>query len=372
MKRRPFLNKIIVFALVLVMMHGFNVDAAGLTGVSDTMSRLKISEGSNHTISFTTSTGVAADGSTMTLTFPGGFDLTSIIEDDVDVSGSTTGELTTAVNCAGAEEAGVSVAGQILTIEICSGDTGVIAASETVTIEIGINATASGTGANQILNPGSSSTYQIGIAGTMTDVGQFAVMISDSDQVSLTATVDQTLTFDVDVSISDTETVAPFAVDMGTLAIGTLTTSDNTAVESIFIDVDTNATSGVTVSVRGASGGLESTSAVNTISLGTAEESIVAGVEEFGLCVYAVSETSGGPFVAAGQYDSTSGSCNPTNTGTQVVGRVETINTAILNTSTDPIEAGRAEILLKASITGATPSGADYAETLTFTAVGTF
>jgi len=372
MKRRVFLLKIIVFAIVLIMMHAFKVDAAGLTSLSDTMSRLKIGQTSNHTIAFTTPTGITADGSTITLTFPTGFNLTNLIEDDIDVSGSTTGELTTAVNCNDGEEVGIAVSGQILTIEFCNGDGGDIAAGETVTIEIGTQATANGIGANQIINPSSASSYTVNIAGTMTDAGQFTVIIFDDDQVSITATVDQVLVFDVDVSTSDSETSAPFAVDMGTLNSSLLTTSDNTAVESIFIDVDTNATGGVTVSVRGASGGLASTTAANTISLTTAEESISAGSEEFGLCVYTINETTGGPFVAASQYDSTGGSCNLVNTGTQVVGRVETINTAILNTSTDPIEAGRAEILLKASITGATPGGADYAETLTFTAVGTF
>ena len=151
----------------------------------------------DHIIVFTT-TGAVANGGKVVITFPSGFDLTNIIEDDVDVVGSVAGELTTAPDCTGTEKAGVSKAAQVMTILLCAGDGGAFGAGETVTVEIGRNATASGTGSNQIANPTTIGLYQIHVetydaTPTIIDDTYIGVYIISDDSVLITATVDPVL-----------------------------------------------------------------------------------------------------------------------------------------------------------------------------------
>lgn len=172
------------------MMNGAN---AAMTAISDTVTDSDLSVAANHTISFDTSVGVA-EGETITLTFQAGFDLTGVIEDDVDIASSTV-DLTTAATCGAAEQASVEFAGQVVTITICAGDGGAISPGATVEIEIGSNATASGTGVNQIDNPGTAGAKTVDIGGTMTDAGQALVVIIDD--ISVTAAVNATFQFTI-------------------------------------------------------------------------------------------------------------------------------------------------------------------------------
>ena len=109
--------------------------AAPLTTVSDTFDNPNVSQGSDHTIVFTTPSGVSA-GETILVQFSTAFDISSITVNDVDVMASTT-DLDLASTPSGAVW-GVSIATN--TIQILSG-TGTISAGETITIEIGTNAT---------------------------------------------------------------------------------------------------------------------------------------------------------------------------------------------------------------------------------------
>jgi len=161
--------------------------AATITGVNDYPTTLQSSQAANHTLLFTTGTG-ASLGSTITLSFSASFDTSTITEDDVDVADDGV-DLTTASSCAGTEQASVSIASDIVTITICAGDGGAIASASQVGIEIGTNATASGTGANSITNPASTGTYFVTVAGTFGDDGSIALPISGDDSVSVTGTV---------------------------------------------------------------------------------------------------------------------------------------------------------------------------------------
>src|SRR3989338_3296334 len=71
--------------------------AAALTSVKDTITVTTATSNSNHTIQFVLQTLVNEDD-TIVITFPSGFDLTGIIEDDVDLAEDTDG---TPGNCAG-------------------------------------------------------------------------------------------------------------------------------------------------------------------------------------------------------------------------------------------------------------------------------
>lgn len=147
----------------------------------------------DHTISFTTATTTAGDK--IVITFPSGFGLTGIDFEDVDMSGSVTGEITLAATASGATWA-AAVSGQILTL---TSDTGTLTA-ETITIEIGRNATAGVAGTEQISNPTASGLYQIAIeqkssADVIEQDAKVAVYVVSDDAVILQATVDPILRF---------------------------------------------------------------------------------------------------------------------------------------------------------------------------------
>ena len=164
-----------------------SVNAATVTSTNDYPSTLQSGQSANHQVVFTTPTG-AAEGSTILLTFASDFNTSSILEDDIDIADDGT-DLTTAADCSGSEEASISIASDIVTITICSGDGGAIAATSVVTIEVGTNATSSGTGANQVVNPSSTATYYVSISGTFGDAGSIALPIGGDDSVSVTGTI---------------------------------------------------------------------------------------------------------------------------------------------------------------------------------------
>jgi len=165
------------------------IEAANVSLYSDTLEDSAPSADSNHTIVYTATDGLTA-GQNLTITFPAGFDLTGIVEDDVDldIAGATT---TTAAAPSGSTW-GVGIAGQVITI---TSGTGVIAASDIVTIRIGDNAIDSGTGVNKINNPGPEGSYEVSLGGSMSDSGNTRVVILTA--VTVTATVDTIFTFAV-------------------------------------------------------------------------------------------------------------------------------------------------------------------------------
>jgi hypothetical protein len=359
------LSKIVIVTMVASLVFAVvPVRAASLTSMSDTMTRQAPTTDSNHTILFTTPTGVVA-GETITITFDSNFDTSLIDEDDVDIADDGT-DLTTAADCTAAEEASVAVATDIVTITICTGDGGDIAATSVVTVEIGTNATASGTGANQIENP-AAGTYTIDIGGTMADSGTFAVPIVDADQVSLSATINPTITFDIDDSVADADTDTPYTVEIGTITTTDTRVSGATdTVKGVWIDLDTNASGGAIVTVKNENGanGLVSAS-VSDDNINSADGTMADGTENYGLCVASASLsglTAVAPFASTCAVDSE----------TNAVGGLLTTAQTILNTGGAAVSAGRAEIVVNAAISVTSAAHSDYADTLTLIATGTF
>lgn len=231
-------------------------EASSITSASDTLSNSAPSLPSNHTIAFETENGLAI-GQTIAVTFPAGFTLGSVGEDDIDIS--FDGVSTSTVSGAStATEWGVSVAGQIVTFTTPTGSG--VASTTPVVIRIGNHAVTSGTGLNQITNPAGTTSYAITITGTMQDSGELRVAIVD--QVVVSASVDTSLTFSVTgvnsgltVNGSPTTTVAASTattLPFGTLPIGTSRTLAHD------LAVTTNAAVGYTVTVE-QTGNLQST-----------------------------------------------------------------------------------------------------------------
>jgi hypothetical protein len=180
------------FLLVLLsgLFFSISVPVYAATTVTDAYAQptnLVVSEASNHKIVFTTPGGVA-EGETVTLTFPSAWTTSSITEDDIDVDDDGV-DLTTAANCTGSEEASVAISSGVITVTLCAGDGGAIAATSVVTVEIGTNAAASGTGSNQITNPTNAATYSIDVAGTFGEIGSIWIPILSDDDAGVTATV---------------------------------------------------------------------------------------------------------------------------------------------------------------------------------------
>lgn len=235
---------LVATATILGAMGVFNyVQAANVTDVRDLLTDSDRSVVSNHTIQFLPPSGVSA-GQSMTVTFPAGFNLSTIVEDDVDVQVNGA-QLATAASPSGATW-GVSVSGQTLTILSAAGTVG---ANATVTVRIGTNATSSGTGTHQIVNPGTTGSYRIDIAGTMADSGHTRVAILDN--VDVTAKVDTTFTFTVSgvattTSVNGTTTTR--ASSSTTIPFGTLVANQITTLAQD-LSVVTNAINGFVVTV---------------------------------------------------------------------------------------------------------------------------
>ena len=218
---------------------------------SDTLSDSRPSLPSNHTISWTAGDAIT-DGDVVTLTFASTFVTDSIVVGDIDFAASTKGEITLAANCAAADMMSAVMAADVLTFTTCATDFGAaIGAGETVTVEIGTNAS---TGSNQITNP-AASTPSIVLSGSgYTGSGSAVVAIIAG--VTTTATVSASLSValtgnnsgSVNGAAIDVTTTSATDITFDSLAVGTPSVASQT------ITVSTNADGGYTSTIRKISG----------------------------------------------------------------------------------------------------------------------
>lgn len=256
--------------------------AASLTSLSDTQSSLKISTLSDHTIQFVTPTGIAA-GQAITVTFPSGYATGTFSVNNFDLATSTSATcsgFTNALLTAGAASGltwGVSVA--TATLYITSG-TAVVPANRCIQIKIGSNAISQASGTSVITNPSTPGAYSLTLGGTFGDNGSITQNIITNDTVSVSATVQQSLTF----------TISTTTIYFGTLGVGddkfaSSTNSSGDSAETIAhtLTVATNAPSGYNLSIRGQTLTSQQ-NASNTISgIGSTVASSTLGTEQFGI-----------------------------------------------------------------------------------------
>ncbi len=195
-----------------------------------------------------------------------------------------------------------------------------------------------------------STTYTIKVKAKHGDFTESAYSSTAS-----VATVNPSLTFDIDVSATDSETAAPYAVDFSSLLPGVVTDGP----KKIWIDLDTNATSGGTVFVSSLNAGLKSSVASHTITAVTGNLASLS--EGFGAQNSTATQSSGGPLTAQTPYTGTS----------QNVGLADTTIRQFYISSA-PIVAGRGSLLLKARSAVDTPAAPDYQDSLTFIASASF
>jgi hypothetical protein len=209
------------FALAFAMMLTLVTPAfaAAPQNASDNMTRQKISEASDHVITFTLPTALAASG-TIDLTFPVGFTGTAAtVSTDWAANGSNAVQYTSAAGDAAATVYSVTVTGMI--------------------------------------NPVGAGNQVITIASSNLDAGEITVPIVLDDQIVVTAKVDQTLFFDVRDGSGTPNTATDNAVQFGSLTSGAVRygtdagTGSATAGAASQFEIGTNATNGYFVDVTG-------------------------------------------------------------------------------------------------------------------------
>lgn len=194
-KISKILSAFILVGVILVscFVSQYYIRAAGMTKMSVSLTAQAVGQSGNTTIKFRTPTGVDAPTDNITITWPAGFDLTSIILTDIDfshgaVSGYETDETLAAAPAIGVW--GAAIAGQILTLTApTNAGAGEVNASDYVVIEVGAHASFGGGGANQIVNPIADGSYRFIFGGTLGDSGEAAVWISADNTVGITGDV---------------------------------------------------------------------------------------------------------------------------------------------------------------------------------------
>lgn len=262
---------------VIILNFGYlitprQVTAAGIiTAFSDTVSNLTASAPANHTIVFTTPTGVLG-GQTITLTFDGSLNMVSVAFGDIDLQDNGV-DVAIAATPTGATW-GVNKVGQVITF---TNGTTAVPAGHTITIKIGTHATG---GTYQITN-GSAGTAILRVGGTFTDTGTLSLAIVTNSIVLVAAEVLSTLAFSVSQNalyFGQLRSTGPcFAQNTDPGPVTCPTTSET---EAFQIAASTNGASGYTISVQGDT--LKS-GVTNTITPLAANTASVFGTEQFGM-----------------------------------------------------------------------------------------
>jgi hypothetical protein len=364
------------------------VRAAEFTSKSDTMTRLKISTTADHTVRFTLPSGVDFDHTggrdSVSVDFPSGFtssasgtwvtgDFTFNDGTARTVNAVAQGSGVTDVGCAdGANNVGIAVDTAAAVFKVLPCGTSYTASTSTSTVTLTIDGTTTD---GTLTNPSSAGSNTISLSmvdngSTANQTGSLAVSIADDDQVTVTATVDPSITFDLDTATTDTESAAPYTVALGTITSTDTRVSGTTdGVNFIWIDLSTNASLGAQVTIRNANGssGLVSTS-VTADDIDSTDGSVGDNTENYGVCIVTSTATTG-TFDDEGPYD---GDTCAANSETNNVQQLTTTGEVILDTNNAAVDAGRAQISVQASITSVQPAHNDYTDTLTFIATGTF
>lgn len=371
------------------------VKAASFTSMSDTMTRLANGQTADHSIVLTLPTGIDFDSNSGTDVLIYDFDAADFTIGGTWAVGDFTfndgtvrtvnavaqGDGISAVSCTdGTNNVGVAVDTTAYTFRVIPCGPTFTASGTAATVTFTIDGTADD---GTLTNAATGSTQ---LALSMTDEGSAAahsgdiyIVIVDSDQVTVTADVNPTMTFDLDTSIATGgDSSAAYTVAMGTLSTGSVSTSGDSTIHMIGIDLDANASGGTVVTVQSASSvGLCSVS-MGSDCIAHSGTTLTSGTAGYGICVHRVAATTGtlaasnfdnDVLTATGGYDD-SATC--TSSAHQLTDALTASAQDILNTNSAAIAGGRAEIFVKAAISSTTPAHDDYQDTLTFIATGTF
>ncbi len=292
------ISSLAVIVSLLTLSFNFSVTstayAASLTALSDTQSSSKITTASSHVIKFTTPTGTSVAGQTIIITFPSDFNLTSKTIGTVSFThGASTGAESTETLAASASASawGAVFSGtqnRILTLTAPTDGVGTAALAASDKVIITYDNTNS-------INATTANTYVITITGTFGDTGSISIPILTDDSVAVSATVTQSITFSISTT---TIGFANLSASAARFATNDLLGSAS-EVEAHQVIAGTNAPSGYTVTVKGAT----LTSGANTITaIGGTNTASAIGTEQFGIRATATGGSGAvtAPYAASG------------------------------------------------------------------------
>lgn len=389
-----FLSAFTIVALFLFVAQPQKVMATSITSAKDTLTRLQVSATADHTVVFTLPTGVDFDSTTQTdilrVDFPHSSAFTQSgtwVTGDFTFNDGTSRTINAVAQGAGTIDCTVSAGvnnvcvaidttNHIFTIKPSATYTAsATAATATFTID---GTTTDGT----LTNPSSANSYAVDIAEcdetasctssfTSSHTSTIALGIIDDDTVAVSATVNSSLTFDLDTASGggDGESSASYTVGFGTVPVGSVRVSGSTdSVEMIVVEADTNASGGVIVTVQNTNdtNGLVSTSTPGD-NINSGDGTMAAGTENYGICV----DDDGGDlsgFTIAGGF---SGDACDADSETNVVEGLTSTPANILTVS-GPVSGAHAEVIANAAVSTATSAHADYTDAITFIATATF
>lgn len=325
--------------------------AASLTGLSDTMSNQTVSAHSSHIIKYTAVTPLSAPSQTIVVTFPSGFNFTSKTISTVSLThGPSTGtEYTEALAASpGSATWGAVFSGTnnvILTLTTPTSGSGAapIASNDKVIITY--------TSVNSV-NPTGAANYSISL-GSNGDTGVIMVPIITNSQVSVSATVNQILSFSMSSGLVGFGTLSSSNTQFAT-GNGTGSSTEPTFAHTM--NATTNVSSGYSITISGST----LTSGPNSIAAipGSTPQSLVVGTPQFGIRATVASGTGAveAPFNGgAGQYG---------------FGTAPLLN-QLFATSLGTTAATIYNINYAANISGATPTGS-YITSLTYVVTANF
>ena len=172
--------------------------------LKDVITDSRPSTAANHTITLDQSTsGDFSAGDTLVLTFASGFDTsgfasTDALDYDITVNGVEETIVDSTDACAGDTIEITTVAADVFTFTAC-GTYGGEAAGVVIVIEIGTHATSGGTGNTQITNS-TAATYNLAVDSTDEDSQDTLIVVTSA--VTVSATIDEVLTFSVNAVTS--------------------------------------------------------------------------------------------------------------------------------------------------------------------------
>jgi len=348
-------------------------NAATVTNHKDTLSRLKISIASNHEWQFVSPSGVDATTDTIIYEFDvagTAFDFGAIALGDIDLledtdstpgdcAGTLSQEVLVSADTAATNEWLVTINTTNDTITVgpaAANDTGAVtAANACVILRVGTNATG---GVNQITNPATAGSYRMGISGAFGDTGETTVQILENDQVGVSATITQTLSFSIsDVSIGfGTWTGTELRYATGDEAGSTTEPGAGLPTQ---LTATTNAGSGLSITItsqgNGTSAGLYKSVSPTKLISAVASSTVAAGSEGYG--VYGKAAT--GLTIDEG-FDNDAVSDLAVSTSAQTFA-----------STTGPVSNGTVDVVPKAAIATTTPTGS-YSDALTLVATANF
>ncbi|MCK5591518.1 MAG: hypothetical protein KAI72_06150, partial [Candidatus Pacebacteria bacterium] len=292
--KKSIFKKSLSVALAILIATPSLVIAASLTDLSDEMSTLKVSELSSHEIMFATPSGVQYT-ETVIITFASDFAIGSLEVADVDIEVgdsdvcSSAGWTDQTVAAAAASSVwGVATTSSTITFTAPDDTSGQVTAGNCMRIQLGTSAAG---GSNEITNTTTTGSKTIAYTGTFGDTGTTTVQMLTDDQVAVTAEVPQSLTFSI-----TNPTIGFGDLSATQDRYANTTGGSDTEVVANTITAGTNASSGYSITVKGAT----LTNGSNTITaIGGVHAATSTGSEQFGIRVSA----SGGDGIVSDPYD---------------------------------------------------------------------